>query len=69
MYSLSPAELGHAAAYEAYRSFIHHRGALVDPLGGDLERQRESLVGIAIGQGEDVHSIHTRPLRLTCCSE
>ena len=46
-----PAEIGAAAAYEAYRMWKHHRGPLFDPLGGVLERERDALVGLAIGEG------------------
>ena len=46
-----PAEIGAAAAYEAYRMWKHHRGVLFDPLGGVLERERDALVGLAIGEG------------------
>lgn len=45
-----PAELGHAAAYEAYRTWMHS-SSLYEPLSGDLDRQREGLVGLAIAEG------------------
>ena len=46
-----PAEVGAAAAYEAYRMWKHHRGALFAPLGGLSDRERDALIGLAIGEG------------------
>ena len=46
-----PAEIGAAAAYEAYRLWKHHRGVLFDPLGGVMEREREGLIGLAVAEG------------------
>jgi hypothetical protein len=46
-----PAEIGHAAAYEAYRTWIHN-SSIYEPLSGDIERQREGLIGLAIAEGE-----------------
>jgi hypothetical protein len=46
-----PEEVGHAAAYEAYRTWIHH-SSIYEPLGGDIERQRDGLIGLAIAEGE-----------------
>ena len=53
---LLPQDIGMAAAYEAYRMWKHHRGVLFDPLlsggtVGAIERVREGLVGLAIGEG------------------
>ncbi|KIJ67602.1 hypothetical protein HYDPIDRAFT_108462 [Hydnomerulius pinastri MD-312] len=48
--TLSPQEIGYAAAYEAYRLWIHN-SVLYEPLGGEMERQREALVGLAIAEG------------------
>ena len=45
-----PAEIGHAAAYEAYRTWTHN-SSIYEPLSGDLERQREGLIGLSIGEG------------------
>ncbi|ESK92952.1 hypothetical protein Moror_9025 [Moniliophthora roreri MCA 2997] len=45
-----PNQIGHAAAYEAYRSWIHHRSTLYEPLSGDVERQREGLIGLAVAE-------------------
>jgi len=47
----SPLELGAAAAYEAYRSWKHN-SSLYEPLSGDRDRQREALIGLAIGESE-----------------
>jgi len=49
--SLLPEEIGHAAAYEAYRHFLHYNGTLYGPLGTDPESQREAFVGWTIGEG------------------
>ncbi|KAF7321503.1 hypothetical protein MKEN_00671100 [Mycena kentingensis (nom. inval.)] len=47
--SLLPAEVGHAAAYEAYRSWVANSD-LYEPLSGDIDRQREGLVGLAVAE-------------------
>lgn len=44
-----PEELGHAAAYEAYRTWMHN-SSIYEPLSGDVERQREGLIGLAIAE-------------------
>jgi len=44
-----PEELGHAAAYEAYRTWMHN-SSIYEPLSGDMERQREGLIGLAIAE-------------------
>ncbi|KAJ6495579.1 hypothetical protein C8R47DRAFT_1115608 [Mycena vitilis] len=46
---MQPAEIGHAAAYEAYRTWIHN-SSIHEPLSGDIERQREGLIGLAIAE-------------------
>jgi hypothetical protein len=46
-----PEELGHAAAYEAFRTWMHN-SSIYEPLSGDVERQREGLIGIAIAEGD-----------------
>jgi hypothetical protein len=46
-----PEELGHAAAYEAYRTWMHN-SSIYEPLSGDIERQREALIGLAIAEGD-----------------
>lgn len=48
--SVSPADLGLAAAYEAYRMWRHYHSTLFAPLGGERERERECL--IALGTAE-----------------
>ncbi|KAG6866620.1 hypothetical protein C0991_000730 [Blastosporella zonata] len=42
-----PSDIGHAAAYEAYRTWTHNH----QPLSGDYHRQREGLIGLAVGEG------------------
>jgi len=53
---LAPEELGHAAAYEAYRTWIHN-SSMHEPLSGDIERQREALTGLAVAEGSYTLSI------------
>ena len=50
-----PAEIGHAAAYEAYRKWIHH-SSMYEPLSADSDRQREALIGLAVAESR--HSYH-----------
>lgn len=52
-------EIGHSAAYEAYRTWIHN-SSIYEPLSGDVERQREGLVGLAVAEG--AISLLTPPL-------
>jgi len=51
-----PEEIGHAAAYEAYRTWVHN-SSMYEPLSGDIERETEGLVGLAVAEGA-----HTRDL-------
>ena len=46
-----PEEIGHAAAYEAYRIWMHDN-SLYEHFIDDFERQREGLVGLAIAEGK-----------------
>ncbi|KAL7281219.1 hypothetical protein ACG7TL_004527 [Trametes sanguinea] len=46
---LLPADIGAAAAYEAYRTWKHN-SFLYEPLSADRERQREGLIGMAIAE-------------------
>lgn len=46
-----PADIGAAAAYEAYRIFKYRRERVFDPLGQDVERQREALIAMAVAEG------------------
>lgn len=55
---LSPAELGHAAAYEAFRYLLYHE-ALYEPLADEVEREREVLLSLAIAEG-----MHLPPRKL-----
>jgi hypothetical protein len=48
---MNPAEIGHAAAYEAYRTWMHNQ-SMYEPLGPDIERQREGLIGLAVAEGK-----------------
>lgn len=52
-----PADLGSAAAYEAYRFWKYHP-PLYQHLGGERERQREAMIGMAIGEGGYVPESH-----------
>ena len=47
---LSPAELGHAAAYEAFRYLLHNE-PLYQPLEDEEEREREVLLSLAVAEG------------------
>ena len=47
---MQPNEIGHAAAYEAYRTWVHN-SSMYEPLSGDIERQREGLTGLAVAEG------------------
>lgn len=49
--SMLPSEMGHAAAYEAYRTWIHN-SSMYEPLSGDIDRQREGLIGLAVAEGD-----------------
>ncbi|TFY79959.1 hypothetical protein EWM64_g4053 [Hericium alpestre] len=63
-----PSEIGHAAGYEAYRSWIH-RSPTFQIFDGDLERQKEALISLAIaeaahlweatGRGYDQYALQT----------
>ena len=57
---MQPHEIGHAAAYEAYRTWIHN-SSIYEPLSGDIERQREALTGLAVAEGPflDPHVMHS----------
>lgn len=47
--ALAPREMGHAAAYEAYRKWIHNR-SMSDPRS-DHGQRREAFIGFAIAEG------------------
>jgi hypothetical protein len=57
---MHPTEIGHAAAYEAYRTWIHN-SSIYEPLSGDMDRQREGLIGLAIAEGTCIcsHQLHS----------
>lgn len=46
-----PPDIGSAAAYEVWRNWKSHYGVYAQPLAGDSDRQREALVGLAVGEG------------------
>ncbi|KAG1746105.1 hypothetical protein EDB19DRAFT_1905981 [Suillus lakei] len=56
---LTPQEIGYASAYEAYRVWIHNN-ALYEPLGAEIERQREAFTGLAIAEAIKMYMI-SRP--------
>jgi hypothetical protein len=47
--TMSPYEIGHAAAYEAYRTWIHN-SSIYEPISSDHMRQREALIGLAVAE-------------------
>ena len=51
---MMPADVGAAAAYKVWRNWKYHYGIYGQPLGGDRERQREALVGLAVGEGTSI---------------
>ncbi|PPR02981.1 hypothetical protein CVT26_004925, partial [Gymnopilus dilepis] len=58
---LAPEELGHAAAYEAYRTWIHN-SQIYEPLSGDIERQREALTALAVAEATRLLQFSSRPM-------
>ncbi|KAH7915192.1 hypothetical protein BJ138DRAFT_1176725 [Hygrophoropsis aurantiaca] len=58
---MTPQEVGHAAAYEAYRVWIHN-SSLYEPIGGEAERQREALVGLAVAEASRLYQLSARPV-------
>ncbi|KAJ7173466.1 hypothetical protein C8R46DRAFT_115580 [Mycena filopes] len=58
---MQPAEIGHAAAYEAYRISIH-TSSMYEPLSGDIERQRENLIGLAVAEASRLLQIANRSM-------
>ncbi|KAF8160964.1 hypothetical protein B0H34DRAFT_698894 [Crassisporium funariophilum] len=57
---MAPNEVGHAAAYEAYRTWIHN-SSMYEPLSGDIERQREALTGLAVAEAARLLQFSARP--------
>ena len=49
MIDMLPQEIGHAAAYEAFRIWIHN-SQLYEPLSADPLQQREALIGLAVAE-------------------
>ena len=65
---LLPADIGAAAAYEAYRTWKHN-SFLYEPLSADRERQREGLIGMAIAESEFLFVVCISLLGVLCgCS-
>ena len=62
---MTPVEIGAAAAYEVWRNWRYNYGVQAQPLGGDAIRQREAIVGLAIGEGSYplVHQLNIIVLR------
>ncbi|KAJ7755715.1 hypothetical protein DFH07DRAFT_821558 [Mycena maculata] len=56
-----PSEIGHAAAYEAYRTWIHN-SSMSEPLSGDVERQREGLAGLAVAEASRLLQFSNRSM-------
>ncbi|KAJ6497873.1 hypothetical protein C8R45DRAFT_984522 [Mycena sanguinolenta] len=54
-------EIGHAAAYEAYRTWIHN-SSMHEPLSGDVERQREGLIGLAVAEASRLLQVSNRSM-------
>jgi hypothetical protein len=49
---MDPTQIGHAAAYEAYRTRMSsHPEGFFD----DFDRQRENFIGMAVGEGIYLH--------------
>lgn len=63
-----PADIGVAAAYEAYRYWKHHNRILFAPLGGVVDREKEALVGIALAEGTSHAELCDTPLIHICSS-
>jgi len=58
---MQPTEIGHAAAYEAYRTWIHN-SSISEPLSGDVERQREGLAGLAVAEASRLLQFSNRSM-------
>jgi len=56
-----PADIGSAAAYEAYRTWRHHHTILYDPLGGGREREKEAMIGMAVAEATHLWQYSGRP--------
>ncbi|KZT11620.1 uncharacterized protein LAESUDRAFT_809511 [Laetiporus sulphureus 93-53] len=57
-----PADVGAAAAYEAYRIYKHRRSVFFHPLGRDIERHREMLIAMAIAEATQLWQYTGRAL-------
>jgi hypothetical protein len=54
-----PEELGAAAGYEAIRIWEYHHNLYQAPLNHDLDREREALGGLAVGEGGSYSTFHS----------
>ncbi|PFH52013.1 hypothetical protein AMATHDRAFT_2502 [Amanita thiersii Skay4041] len=61
IHRLLPAEIGYAAAYEAYRTWVNN-SSMYEVVGGDIERQREALVGLAVAEASRLLQHSSRQL-------
>lgn len=59
--SMPPTEIGHAAAYEAFRTSMRDR-SLLETMGPDIERQREALIGLAVAEASRLLSYTGRSM-------
>ncbi|KAJ7039233.1 hypothetical protein C8F04DRAFT_1255373 [Mycena alexandri] len=57
---MQPTEIGHAAAYEAYRTWTHN-SSMYEPMS-DIERQREGLIGLAVAEASRLLQFANRPM-------
>lgn len=53
---MRPPEIGHAAAYEAYRTWVQNSGTY-SHLSGSSHNQREALVGLAVAEASRLLSL------------
>ncbi|KAL4243920.1 hypothetical protein ABKN59_010612 [Abortiporus biennis] len=57
-----PVDIGAAAAYEAYRVWRHHHNVMFAPLNGEIEREREGLIGLASAEATHLWQYSGRPM-------
>ncbi|KLO07798.1 hypothetical protein SCHPADRAFT_909162 [Schizopora paradoxa] len=62
MKMMMPADIGAAAAYEAWRNWSTYQGTYMQPLSADPERQREAFIGIAIGEAARLWGYTSNPM-------
>lgn len=70
MSQMLPEEIGHAAAYEAYRIWVHN-SSMYEPFMDDMERQTEGLIGFAVAEATKLMQYSGRSWdsygRMTAC--